>query len=377
MITYSIGSGQECSGPLNITLEGSPTGLPLSINPRVGHVFCNDADEGSISLEISGGTPNYTCIWSTGETNESLYNLPTGNYTVTVTDHTNCTEVSSINIIQQHPLNQELYLADYNCCGECHLRDGEITYLYQGSDYFMHVKDVKDNIDVGQIKGCLTQNPYPTSFQNYNLLERQWELFPINSFTKVRLFFTEYELLQLANESNYKEIDDRVFENLSVLHFTGGNNSSESFQNIKSYTHLSFEKFGDDDIWYVEFTPSEMQSERSGYALALGKVDRLEYAEENVALSEQDEEKKILHRLLKNPVVDEIELLALDPNAKYYGKISILNRNGIEIDSELFFDESIHHHKINVKEIPAGLFFVVVWVFDEDHQDVIKFIKLR
>ena len=44
-------------------------------------------------MEIVGGTPSYTYKWSTGQTTESIFNIPHGHYTLTVTDANGCQEV--------------------------------------------------------------------------------------------------------------------------------------------------------------------------------------------------------------------------------------------------------------------------------------------
>jgi len=383
-IIYSIGLGQVCSGPLNITLDGSPTGLPLEVIPHVGHVFCSDSDDGSISLNITGGTPNYTCVWNTGASDEALFNLSTGTYSVTVTDFTNCIKVLSVHVIQQHPLNQQLYLADYDCCGECYLVDGKSTYLYQGADYFIHVKDEIDHRDIGKVEACLIIDPFPTKFNKYNLLSRQWEVYPISHQSTLRLFFTEDELHELASESNYKTINDQVKDNLTVLHFTGDNNNPDSFQKLTSYNNLKLERFDDNDVWFVEFTPSDLQSSKSGYALALPHLENLTWTAGGEADDEdededeaEEKEPRTFHTIKTNPVNKEVEILAETEQDDFHGKISILDREGREIHKELFFDTSLDHHTIDVNSLPAGLYFLSIWIFTENHREVIKFVKIK
>ncbi len=53
---------------------------------------------GSIELEVSGGTGGYTYTWSNGSNNPAIYNLPVGDYTVMVTDDSGCTVVKTFNL---------------------------------------------------------------------------------------------------------------------------------------------------------------------------------------------------------------------------------------------------------------------------------------
>ncbi|MCC9070509.1 gliding motility-associated C-terminal domain-containing protein [Flavobacterium sp. F-65] len=52
----------------------------------------------SITLNVTGGTPNYTYLWNTGATTKDLANVAPGTYTVTVTDSNNCTKQLSVTI---------------------------------------------------------------------------------------------------------------------------------------------------------------------------------------------------------------------------------------------------------------------------------------
>jgi len=51
--------------------------------------ICGDG-QGSIDVDIIGGTTPYTYLWSTGATSEDLTNLIAGNYQCTITDQTGC-----------------------------------------------------------------------------------------------------------------------------------------------------------------------------------------------------------------------------------------------------------------------------------------------
>ena len=51
-------------------------------------------NDGSVSIEISGGTPDYSIVWSTGLTVPEIIGLAPGTYSVTVTDKNGCQEMA-------------------------------------------------------------------------------------------------------------------------------------------------------------------------------------------------------------------------------------------------------------------------------------------
>ena len=57
---------------------------------------CNGFSDGSVTLNVSNGTPPYTYLWSDGSVNDSLINVPAGTYKVFVTDALGCYEMRSV-----------------------------------------------------------------------------------------------------------------------------------------------------------------------------------------------------------------------------------------------------------------------------------------
>ena len=82
-VTDSLG----CTDTLSATI-GEPTALSLIVTPV--DVTCAGGSDGSISVLVSGGTGPYGINWSTGDTTDTVNNLPEGTYLVGITDANGC-----------------------------------------------------------------------------------------------------------------------------------------------------------------------------------------------------------------------------------------------------------------------------------------------
>ena len=62
------------------------TTIPISLSFSTTNATCNGINNGSIDLTVTGGTPQYSFLWSNGATTEDIDSLFAGTYFVTVTD---------------------------------------------------------------------------------------------------------------------------------------------------------------------------------------------------------------------------------------------------------------------------------------------------
>jgi gliding motility-associated-like protein len=107
-----------------------PTAVVASITGSID-VTCPGNNDGSASAAGAGGAGGYTFIWSNGATGATANNLPTGNYCVTVTDASGCTDTACVTI--GAPLNSVsvtgVVINDVTCFGG---NDGSVTAIATG-----------------------------------------------------------------------------------------------------------------------------------------------------------------------------------------------------------------------------------------------------
>ena len=73
---------------------------PLNISIiKVTHVSTALSSDGSIDIEVTGGTPPYNYQWSNGDNTEDLLNVSYGQYTVYITDANQCTSSNAAKIL--------------------------------------------------------------------------------------------------------------------------------------------------------------------------------------------------------------------------------------------------------------------------------------
>ncbi len=86
----------DANGCENVISETVTSTQDMTVSTNIVIDATCGQDNGSIDLNISGGSAPYTYIWSNGSTMASIINLSAGNYSVTVNDATgNCIAITS------------------------------------------------------------------------------------------------------------------------------------------------------------------------------------------------------------------------------------------------------------------------------------------
>ncbi len=85
-----------CVATLSLVITQPASALSASATPV--NTSCFGSTNGGVTLSVSGGTANYTYLWSNGTTSQNLTNVAAGNYQVTVTDARGCTAISTATV---------------------------------------------------------------------------------------------------------------------------------------------------------------------------------------------------------------------------------------------------------------------------------------
>ncbi len=91
--SFSVTDALGCLATAQITITQPPALLG-----NVAITADDGTNSGAINLTPTGGTPIYTYIWSTGETDQDIAGLAAGVYTVTITDTKGCIKVVSTTV---------------------------------------------------------------------------------------------------------------------------------------------------------------------------------------------------------------------------------------------------------------------------------------
>jgi len=132
-VTVTDGSLCSATAAANVT---QPTSA-MAISPAISDVSCNGGNNGSISLNINGGTPPYAYNWSNNSNGKKTSSLAAGSYTVTVQDTKGCIINSNFTVSEPAPLALAINASNVSCFGSNNgklkltVTGGTIPYLYK------------------------------------------------------------------------------------------------------------------------------------------------------------------------------------------------------------------------------------------------------
>ena len=93
----------------------------LTLNYESNDVTCSDANDGSIQINVQGGTGSYTYLWLAdngfNSNEEDIGNLAGGTYTITITDENSCSSSEIIEITEDAGIVISYLTSNYNGYG--------------------------------------------------------------------------------------------------------------------------------------------------------------------------------------------------------------------------------------------------------------------
>ena len=110
--TVTVTDASACSRELSVNL---PAPTPLQATLLTENAICQGAEDGAISVFLSGGTGAYDIQWSTGATGSSINGLGPGLYSVTATDGNGCSFSTAASIQASSPLSIDFSAEDVSC----------------------------------------------------------------------------------------------------------------------------------------------------------------------------------------------------------------------------------------------------------------------
>lgn len=99
--TITVIDGNGCETVETVAIE-SPSGI--MVTPIVNHETCANAEDGIITLDISGGVGPYAVSWNTGQQGEQIEGLSSGAYLYNINDGNGCTTFGQVSVDSPAPI---------------------------------------------------------------------------------------------------------------------------------------------------------------------------------------------------------------------------------------------------------------------------------
>jgi gliding motility-associated-like protein len=114
--TYSVTiiDANGCSIVNNSNTVNS-SGQPQVLVNNSTNPTCNNSNDGTITLTVSGGTAPYSFVWSDGQTSQNLSALDGGNYSVTVSDALGCTATLAVSLNEPAAIQTTIITVQADC----------------------------------------------------------------------------------------------------------------------------------------------------------------------------------------------------------------------------------------------------------------------
>ena len=104
---------------------------PIAPSLTTSHIdaSCFGFNDGSINLNVTGGTPPFNYLWSNNFTTQNINNVTAGIYNVIVTDSNNCTSTANVTVNQPTAISVLPSISNVSCNG---FNDGVANLIITG-----------------------------------------------------------------------------------------------------------------------------------------------------------------------------------------------------------------------------------------------------
>jgi hypothetical protein len=205
----------------------------LSVSATVNHPVCRQAVNGSIIIQVTGGTAPYTYLWSTGETTKDSKNIGAGMYTVVVTDKDGCSLSESFELTDPEPVKVDLGEDLTLCTGRSYLLEPEVEdpkteFSWTGPDEFQS-KDPKVELSragtyrliITDSKGCQATDDIEVFLTDYSISSEMvvaTEMLVNDTIVLVNISSPDPERIEwLFPENDPVEIVETSFEMVKII----------------------------------------------------------------------------------------------------------------------------------------------------------------
>jgi subtilisin-like proprotein convertase family protein len=113
-ITVTVYDANNCSIEADTILE-QPSALVSTVDSQTAS--CLPTPDGEASIDVFGGVPPYTYLWSNGQMDDVALGLPAGTYYVSVTDANDCILTDSVEVAGTPGIELSATTIDVSCNG--------------------------------------------------------------------------------------------------------------------------------------------------------------------------------------------------------------------------------------------------------------------
>ncbi|MDD3687739.1 MAG: gliding motility-associated C-terminal domain-containing protein, partial [Bacteroidales bacterium] len=160
--SVSLIDSRGCEGSASAILI-QPT--QITVTEIIHNPSCHNTEDGTISLNISGGTAPYSGMWDNSETGMSIGELLGGTYSVTVTDSRNCKVNETYSLTQPSAIILDYQKTDILCYGDA---NGSIIMSASGGSGSFSFGLEHNEITFGGSNHYNLNGGYYTAFVNDN-----------------------------------------------------------------------------------------------------------------------------------------------------------------------------------------------------------------